>query len=430
MSQTVGSYFEKDHVFRDPIHGFIRVYDAERDIINTKAFQRLRRIKQLGLTCMVYHGADHNRFAHSLGVMELATRVFDISTRKDARGDQLLKWKREDVDSKRILLRLVALLHDIGHGPFSHPAEGLFPDGEDHESYSAKIICEDSEIRDIIRGLSGKYGIDITPEHLADFLTGKEPEPFLQQIISGPLDADKMDYLWRDSHYAGVYYGRFDIDRLINTLTVVYHSVEESPALGVEIGGLYAAEALILARYYMFLQVYFHEIRRAYDLLLSDFMETMLTGGKFPLHVENYLAYDDYFVFQRLREEIYEKGKNKELARAILNRRHPRKVKELPTVHPTEKEIKAFRSRCEQLKKEFPGISIDNAEDAPNKFEKEPFYIRDRDSLSDSDKWVEIDKRSQLVKRLDQVNQYRVYAPDDANLEEIKKRVNELKWEP
>lgn len=425
-------YFDRPKGFRDPIHGFIKVYEAEREIINTPAFQRLRRIKQLGLTCMVYHGADHTRFAHSLGVMELATRVFDVTVSKDTKGDNLLKWGDEDIERNKVLLRLVALLHDIGHAPFSHSGEegGLFPDQLTHEDFSAKIIAEDPEINGVITGLRERFDIDVTVETIINFILGKEPEPFLQQIISGPLDADKMDYLWRDSYYAGVYYGRFDIDRLTNTLAVVYNIAEESPALGIEIGGLYVAEALILARYYMFLQVYFHEVRRAYDFLLADFMQTILPEGKFPLEVKDYLKHDDYSVFHKLKEEIDERDENKDLAEAIFNRRHLKKVREIPTVNPSQKEINFFKDRYKQLKEEFPAIRIDGAEDAPNKFEREPFYIRDKDSLNESDRWVEIDKRSELVKRLDQIIKYRVYAPDDENLEKTKKRVNELRWEP
>ena len=290
-------YFDNYRIFRDPIHGFIKVYDAERDIINTPAFQRLRRIKQLGLTCLVYHGAEHTRFAHSLGVMELATRVFEITVSKDSRRDKVLRWKEEEIERNKVLLRLVALLHDIGHGPFSHPSEELFPNGLDHEQYAAKIIAEDTELCEIIKDLPERYDVNVTAENIINFIIGKEPEPFLQQIISGPLDADKMDYLLRDSYYAGVDYGRFDLDRIINTLVVVEHPIIKGPALGIDIGGLFAAEAMVLARYYMFLQVYFHEIRRAYDFHLTDFLKELLPGGKYPEKVEDFINYDDYFVF-------------------------------------------------------------------------------------------------------------------------------------
>ena len=423
-------YFDSYRGFRDPIHGFIKVYDAERDIINTPAFQRLRRIKQLGLTCLVYHGADHTRFAHSLGVMELATRVFDVTVFKDKRGDKVLKWKKkEDIERNKVLLRLVALLHDIGHAPFSHASEELFPKGLNHEIYSAKIVTEDIELESIINGLKDRFNVDITTEDVKNFLLRKEPEPFLQQIISGPLDADKMDYLWRDSYYAGVHYGRFDIDRLINTFVVVHDKIREGPALGIEIGGIYAAEALMLARYYMFLQVYFHEIRRAYDLHLTDFLKTLLPNGKFPVKIKDYLNCDDYFVFHKVKEAIDKKRKNKNLAERIFNRRHFQKVKEHPTVRWSEKQKELFKNNYKKLKTKFVEIRFDKAEDVPNKFKRESFYLREKDFPTAKEKYVEIDKRSEIIKQLEPVTMYRLYAPDDENLEKTKKEVDKLIWE-
>lgn len=424
------NYFDKYHIFRDPIHGFIKVYDVERDIINTPAFQRLRRIKQLGLTCLIYHGADHTRFAHSLGVMELASRIFDITVLKDKTGDRILKWKKEETEKNKVLLRLVALLHDIGHAPFSHQGEELFPNGLDHEDFSAKIVAKDSELRSIIKRLQDKYDVNVTIDDVKNFLLGKQPEPFMQQIISGPLDADKMDYLWRDSYYAGVHYGRFDIDRLVNTFVVVYDRIRKSPALGVDIGGLYTAEALMLARYYMFLQVYFHEVRRAYDIHVTDFLKTLLPKGKFPVKVKDYLSYDDYIVFGKLKESVVRKRSSWKLAARVFFRRHFKTVKQHTTVRPTQKEIKLFENNYRALKDKFCEIRIDKAEDAPNKFKKESFYLREKDFRSVKDKYVEIDNRSEIIKQLDQVTMYRLYAPGNGNLSNIKKEIDTLDWEP
>lgn len=423
-------YFDSYRGFRDPIHGFIKVYDAERDIINTPAFQRLRRIKQLGLTCLVYHGADHTRFAHSLGVMELATRVFDITTLKDKTGDRILKWKKDDRERNKVLLRLVALLHDIGHAPFSHASEELFPKGLNHEHFSAKIVAENSELKSIINGLQDKFNVNVTTEDIRNFLVGEKPEPFLQQIISGPLDADKMDYLWRDSYYAGVHYGRFDIDRLINTFVVVYDRIRKSPALGIEIGGLYAAEALMLARYYMFLQVYFHEVRRAYDLHLTDFLKTLLPNGKFPLKVKDYLTYDDYFLLYKLKEAIAQRRKNRKLAERIALRKHFKTIKEHPKVRPTQKQMKLFEDNYNELKDKFDEIRLDRAKDAPNKFETELFYLRNKRFYSPKDKYIEIDGASDIANQLEMVTMYRLYAPQDKKLPKIQDQVRKMRWEP
>ena len=274
----MSNYFDKYHIFRDPIHGYIKVYDKEREIINTPTFQRLRRIKQLGPTNLIYHGADHTRFAHSLGVMELASKVYDILIMKN-KQDRLLEWKESEIERNKILLRLVALLHDIGHPPLSHVGEGeLFPEENKksltHKDFSKKIILGDTAIKEIIDELKGLYDID--SERIGKFITQEEPDPILQPIIDGPLDVDRMDYLWRDSYYTGVHYGKFDLDRLINTLIMVYDKVQDSPTLGIEDGGVYTAEALILARYYMFLQVYFHNVRRAYDLHFTQFIKKTL----------------------------------------------------------------------------------------------------------------------------------------------------------
>ncbi len=234
----MSNYFDKYHIFRDPIHGYIKVYDKERDIINTPTFQRLRRIKQLGPTNLIYHGADHTRFAHSLGVMELASKVYDILIMKN-KQDRLLEWKESEIERNKILLRLVALLHDIGHPPLSHVGEGeLFPEENKksltHKDFSKKIILGDTAIKEIIDELKGLYDID--SERIGKFITQEEPDPILQPIIDGPLDVDRMDYLWRDSYYTGVHYGKFDLDRLINTLIMVYDKVQDSPTLGIEDG--------------------------------------------------------------------------------------------------------------------------------------------------------------------------------------------------
>jgi len=218
-------YFDKYHIFRDPVHGFIKVYDIERDIINSKAFQRLRRIKQLALTCLVYHGAEHTRFGHSLGVMEVASRIFDTIHQKDkSSGDNLLTsnfgWNDDDIEKYKIILRLWALLHDIGHCPFSHAADGLFEQKMDHVKMGSKIIKEECNITDIINSLETEYGINTQLiSNLVGKITPIDPSkldfPFyvIKQIIDGPLDADKIDYLWRDSLFTGVYYGRFDLER-------------------------------------------------------------------------------------------------------------------------------------------------------------------------------------------------------------------------
>lgn len=423
-------YFSKYHIFRDPIHGFIKVYDVERDIINSKAFQRLRRIKQLGPTNFIYHGADHTRFAHSIGVMGLADRVFDIIVSK-GRQDKLLKWKQKDIKKNRVLLRLVALLHDIGHAPFSHVGEKeLFPNGFTHKDFSRKIITEDQDIRSIIDNLKGRF--EITSERIADFIIKKEPNPpILQQIVDGPLDVDKMDYLWRDSYYTGVHYGRFDLDRLVHTLVVVFDKVRESPSLGIEEGGVCAAEALIFARYYMFLQVYFHAVRRVYDLHFTQFIKTILPHNIYPIDLNEYLKLDDTSIIYKIKEEASSNGKNKELAEMLLYRHHFENIYE--TADQTgDKEKLIFEQNRSKIEKKFSSIKLltDRAEDATNKFKKELFYVRLRNPKSKKEKYKEIDKMSKIISRLEEINKFRLYAPQDNNLRRVEEFCRKLDWEP
>lgn len=431
----MAGYFEKYHIFRDPIHGFIKVYDIERKIIDTSVFQRLRRIKQLGTTYLVYHGADHTRFAHSLGVMELADRVFNTIVEKDKTGDKIVDWTqdREQVDRKRVLIRLVALLHDIGHPAFSHVGEKeLFKPGSSHKQYPARIIREHSELRQVLESQEIKE-MDITPDKLADFILGIGVDPLLQQIIDGPLDVDKMDYLWRDSYYAGVHYGRFDVDRLINTLLIA--KLRQQPMLGIEEGGILAAEGLILARYYMFLQVYFHDIRRAYDFHLTDFLKSVLTDGKYPEDLQEYLVYDDCYVVHLMKEVMKKDDENGDKARIFIERKHYKPIHcvELRDENTARWEMEKFYENVEKLKDipEFKDIDfrIDRASEAPNKFlEEEEDFIYKIEDGDVSDPYKSISYKTDILKNLRKFEILRLYCPESSTINEIKTHIRNMRW--
>ncbi|HID16473.1 MAG TPA: HD domain-containing protein, partial [Candidatus Atribacteria bacterium] len=283
---------------RDPIHGYIFISELEKRIIDTHIFQRLRRIKQLGGAYLTYPGAEHTRFGHSLGAMHLAGVV----------GEHLANLgliKEDEIE----YLRIAALLHDIGHGPFSHVYEDISIKylGKDHEDLTYWLITE-SEIKDILND----YGLDV--EEVATLAISKknsEKMKILDQVISSQYDVDKMDFLVRDSHFTGVQYGLVDIFRIIHSLDVI------NGKLAVEIpGALYALESFLIARYEMFKAVYYHRSVRSANLMLSEAMNLAreylgIIGFKTP---EEYILFDDGYIITKIRE--LKQTKEKELKQA------------------------------------------------------------------------------------------------------------------
>ena len=333
---------KNSHEIRDPIHTFIRLDSTERQVLDSRPFRRLRHIHQLALTYLVYPGATHKRFEHSLGVMELASRVFDIVTNHanvtDRIRDRLPELGRTDTLAYwRRVLRMAALCHDVGHLPFSHAAEEeLLPDGWDHERVTREII-NGNEMRSIWD--------DMTPplkrEHITKLAVGPKKatdlafsawESILSEIIVGDaFGADRMDYLLRDSHHAGVAYGRFDHYRLIDTLRMLAAPAGDAsegadsgePGLGLEVGGIQSAEALMLARYFMYSQVYFHAVRRIYDIHLRDFLKEWLDGGVFSTDPDAHLKITDNEVTAGFVAAAVADGEPGHVhARRIVERRH------------------------------------------------------------------------------------------------------------
>ena len=325
---------------RDPVYGFIFVNELERDILNSFAFQRLRRIKQLGLTDMIYHGANHNRFEHSIGVMHLASQMFDaIISREQNRRllKDILKIDDTGFARDRQLVRLAALLHDVGHAPFSHASEDIMPHNPrtgkpyQHEDYSVAVI--DNYLKDVIEKHDLNQNYHITVAEIAALITGNKAvlrsRAFWKVLISSQLDADRSDYLMRDSLHIGVKYGIYDYHRLLNVLAVAADPASGSVILGLEDGGWHVAESVVIARYHMFKQVYFHRVRCAYDYHLKNFMAKILPNGKLPAPTdsESYLTYDDVFIWHMLLENRYDVD-----AQAILNRNYIRRIFSLPDI--------------------------------------------------------------------------------------------------
>lgn len=298
------------------------------------------------MTYLVYPGASHKRFEHSLGVMELASRVFDTVTDPDnvtdrmknlleplRHPDQLAYWRR--------VLRMAALCHDIGHLPFSHAAEeDLLPNGWDHERLTQELISGDElkEIweaitpplrhQDIVKLAVGPKGT--SGSELSDW------EAILAEIIVGDaFGVDRMDYLLRDSHHVGVAYGRFDHYRLIDTLRILPSpevgegNGSSEPMLGMDEGGIQSAEALMLARYFMYSQVYFHHIRRIYDTHLKDFLKDWLSNGVYSTNVDDHLDRTDSEIITALWKAAFDgRSAGHAHARRIVRREHFRRVYE------------------------------------------------------------------------------------------------------
>jgi len=326
------------HEIRDPVHVFVRLDSHEREVLNSRPFQRLRHIHQLALTYLVYPGATHKRFEHSLGVMELAGRVFDVIT---GNATDEIRTRLEQLNNQderrywRRVVRMAALCHDVGHLPFSHAAEKqLLPAGWDHEKLTRAIISSDEMIAIWERITPPLRHEDIVKVALgpkkANDLPFSEWETILSEIIVGDaFGVDRMDYLLRDSHHAGVAYGKFDHYRLIDTLRILQIAASgegdesKEAALGVEEGGIQSAEALMLARYFMYSQVYFHQVRRIYDIHLLEFLREWLPGGTFSTDVNQHLRTTDNEVTAALLEAAFDNSKGGHLhARRIVQREH------------------------------------------------------------------------------------------------------------
>jgi len=322
---------------RDSIHNFIRLESDEVQVLDSEPFQRLRHIHQLALTYLLYPGATHRRFEHSLGVMELASRVYDVVTDPENIHDSVREIvpKRHKFEYWRKALRMAALCHDLGHLPFSHAAEsGLLPKGWDHELLTLELIRSD-ELKQIWTEMKvdseDVAKLAIGPKHYkASNFT--DWEAILSEIIIGDaFGVDRMDYLLRDSYHIGVAYGRFDHYRLIDTIRIlpkVDRTSEDEPgsqepALGIEEGGLHSAEALSLARYFMFSQVYCHHVRRIYDIHLKDFLKSWLPDGMFSTSINDLLQITDNEVASELfKANKDEKHLGHDSARRIARREH------------------------------------------------------------------------------------------------------------
>ena len=304
---------------RDPVHGSIQIDDCEVPILEGPFFQRLRNIKQLGFSEYIFPGATHTRYLHSIGVMDIGGRIFD----------KLFENSIKDANYKRLreTLRLSCLLHDIGHAPLSHTTEIVMPQVSklqlpsvynprsdrqaSHEDYTIKAIT-DSELTESFKAVQDAYGVN--PDCVADVILGinHHPDyflfdgldifPVMHQLVSSEMDADRMDYLLRDSYFCGVSYGKFDLDWIIDNLHLATFEgpTHKQAFLALSERAVATFDDFLLSRFHMFLMVYFHYKAVCLEKILARFFKTS-DEYKIPASINEYLNHDDHFLMKVLR---------------------------------------------------------------------------------------------------------------------------------
>lgn len=323
---------------RDPIHGSIEIKSEEELIIFHPFFQRLRSIKQLGFSEFSFPGATHTRYIHALGVMNITGKMFDMLF---PRTEQNLEQMR-----LRETLRLAGLLHDIGHAPLSHASESVMPclstlkipshfieskikRQATHEDYTLKAIV-DSSFTESLKKVEKKFGVH--HDHIASLITGHclDPEyftiagvnyfPLLHQLVSSELDCDRMDYLLRDSHFTGVSYGIYDLDWILQNISIA--QVGSKGYLAISERAVSTFDDFLLSRFHMFLTVYFHYRAVCLEKMLFNFFQEAPDEYRIPSSIEDYLDHDDHYLAKILR-----KSSNR-WAKGIVNNIVPEKVYE------------------------------------------------------------------------------------------------------
>lgn len=390
----VSQFPKKPFEIRDPVHGFISLNETEQRVIDTRPLQRLKHIHQLAMTYQIYPGATHKRFEHSLGVMELAGRAFDVVTKDANLPDINLAELVDDVDGVsdgdhsgklrywRQALRLAGLCHDVGHPPFSHAAEkDWFTKGHDHETVGGRLILENEELLRIWKSCDPA----IDPEHVVKLAIGDKAsnlslkhagqsrvnlsdwERVLASMIVGDaLGVDRMDYLSRDSHHLGVPYGRFDIDRLMASMRLIPEPrLEEGSRigefsrpgriqLGISHGGLHAIEGLILARFFMHMQVYFHHARVSMDQHLKSFVRCWHQSRIDGNNMQSLLDLTDNEVLVAVSKAARAQGSEyHDLAIPLHERRHFVRIRDRAPSQLAGEKLDAFEKLAERFVESF-----------------------------------------------------------------------------
>jgi len=370
---------DRVHEVRDPLYGFVKLSEAEWDIVNCPEFQRLRDIRQLAMGHMVYPGANHTRFEHSIGCLHLSTLMFDALVERDADIlEREFKLPRDGLSRALQVLRLAALLHDVGHAPFSHSGEELLPwrvdgggqpaldDDETpvrvtHEEMSAAVIRESTIRQAIDKRFRAAYG-EVVDEVVAvgtgfEFVPELKRLPhheFLNELLTGEFGSDRIDYLLRDAYHSGQKSGEFDYRRLVGSIAMVPppKEAEQEHRIGFDEGGWLVAEQMVVARYLMYQSLYFHKTKRIYEIHLEQFMKEWAKTqwgdeGTLPRTVQDYVEVSDSRVLQALYQAAVDSTcPGHEPARRFIDRSHMRLAKELILLDNLDPNKKDGRYPC------------------------------------------------------------------------------------
>lgn len=432
---------------RDVIHGAIELYPWEMAIIDSQAFQRLRNIKQMGFSEFAYPCAVHNRYIHSIGACHTAGIAFQAVFKNYFFSNQ------ETYHHYYYLTRACALLHDIGHGPFSHAIEHSMPPlaalklppevaGKDlkrqasHEDYTLNIILN-SSLTPILEKQYGRFGI--TPWHIACVmnLTFKEKDSFLtdrgitfrkvlHQIISSEVDADRMDYLQRDSYFTGVSYGKFDANWLLSNLGV--HFEKKTAHLCLNSRAVYSFEDFLLSRYHMFLMVYLHHKGVVYEKMMERYLDSEDCSFKVPASADEYILCDDSVFYEHIRRDA---GHNM-WAERILNRRNYKMALELHEGQDQPKGDPARSATAIDYKAKLKAKGIDFLEASSGKglsnyvkpnlganteVDEHTIFVESSDTLTGEKKFQPLEDFTDLFRKYaEKKNIYRIYVPENTKI--------------
>ncbi|MFC3772403.1 HD domain-containing protein [Paenibacillus sp. GCM10012303] len=402
----------EEKVFKDPVHKYIYVQDETIwNLINTKEFQRLRRIRQLGTSFMTFHGAEHSRFSHSLGVYEVARRIISQFERNG-----YADWPSEE----RLLCLCSALLHDIGHGPFSHSVEKVF--GTHHEEWTCKLVLGDTEVNRVLSEADPEL-----PRKVSEVICKSYEKEIVVSLISSQLDADRMDYLLRDAYFTGVHYGTFDMERILRVIR------PHRGHIVVKESGMHAIEDYLMSRYQMYWQVYFHPVTRSSEIGLRKIFERAkrLYGDSYPfrflmgplvgllennLSIGEYLELDESYIQMTIMQWSKEQDPIlSDLCERFLHRRLFKYTATDAWDEPLERELRS-RLAAAGIDPDFY-LEIDSITDMPydvyrpgDEEESLPILL-----LSDQEGLTEILRKSDIIRSISGIHRGKqhIYYPEE-----------------